>query len=309
MRILVTGSCGFIGSTLVDYLINKGHQVVGIDNLSADSHDQFYFNDKAEYYKYSVTDSVMCSDVFKRHNFDYVFHLAAEARIQRCIEDPSSCLETNTMGTEVMLSLSQKYEVSRFVFMSTSAIYGLQNENLEGDSQKETDTPDCLNAYSYSKWFGESLCKMYSKLYNLDTVCFRGFNIYGNRQPKKGQYAPVMGIFLRQIKNKEALTIVGDGLQKRDFIHVDDVCSALYAGATDHKIQNGEVYNIGTGSNNSIVEIADKMAKHYKHDLQHIYLPPRIGEARVTLADISKTKFKLNWKPEIKVEEWISKQD
>lgn len=313
MKMLVTGSCGFIGSNLVDRLLDMGHEVVGIDNLSADAHDHFYFNPKAKYYEYSVTDDIMCSDVFGKHNFDYVFHLAAEARIQRCIQDPTLCLETNTMGTQTMLSLSKRYGIKRMVFMSTSAIYGLRKNVIAGMTtsrdQKETDAPDCLNAYSYSKWFGEGLCKMYSDLYGLDTVCFRGFNIYGERQPKRGQYAPVIGVFQRQVKYDQSLTIVGDGQQRRDFVHVGDVCDALYEGAVAEKPQNAEVYNIGTGKNHSVLEVADLIAAHYKHKHKHIHLPARAGEAKETLASIGKIKANLNWKPKVVLEDWISKQD
>jgi UDP-glucose 4-epimerase len=310
---LVTGSCGFIGSNLVDRLIEMGHDVVGIDDLSADAHDHFYFNPKAEYHKYSVTDYIMCSDVFKRHKFDYVFHLAAEARIQRCIIDPTLCLETNTMGTQTMLSLAKKYDVKRLVFMSTSAIYGLRSkvvaEMTANGDQKETDEPDCLNAYSYSKWFGEGLCKMYSTLYDLDTVCFRGFNIYGERQPKRGQYAPVIGVFQRQVKSGEPLSIVGDGQQKRDFVHVGDVCDALYEGAVVESNQRGEIYNIGTGKNHSVLQVANLIARHYNHKFDHIHLPAREGEARVTLANIKKIKSNLKWEPKVVLEDWISRQD
>lgn len=291
-KLLITGSCGFVGSNLTDALILQNHEVIGIDNLSSDAHDQFYFNSKAIYYHYDITDYVMCSDVFERHKPNIVFHLAAEARIQNCIEDPGLCMNTNLMGTQTMLDLCKKHHVDRFVFMSTSAVYGLQANPV----QKEEDTTDCLNPYSLSKWFGENLCKMYSKNYALDTVCFRGFNIYGNRQPTKGQYAPVIGIFQRQKHAGEVLTIVGDGEQRRDFIHVSDVCSGLIAGGFVEEPQNGEVYNLGTGKNYSINEIA-KMT-----DGKTIHLSERKGEARSTLADISKIREKLGWTPKHSLE-------
>jgi UDP-glucose 4-epimerase len=227
------------------------------------------------------------------------------------MNDPGRCMETNVMGTQTMLSLCRKHDngcASRMVFMSTSAIYGLSESTQFGvgyASQKETDSIDCLNAYSYSKYFGEQLCKMYSTNYGLDTVCFRGFNIYGNRMPKKGQYALVMGIFNRQIANKESLTIVGDGNQRRDFIHVSDVCRGLIAGATSNRKQNGAVYNLGSGKNYSINNVADMMTRAKYHKVQHTYIPPRNGEAKVTLADISKIKSCLDWEPKITLEEWI----
>jgi nucleoside-diphosphate-sugar epimerase len=270
-----------------------------IDNLSSDAHDQFYFNDKASYHHHNIIDDVMCSDVFERHRPDVVFHLAAEARIQNCIEDPSRCMETNVLGTQTILQLCKRHGVKRVVFMSTSAIYGMGESSSFGvgyASQLESDEPNCLNPYSYSKWFGEKLCQMYSNLYGLDTVCFRGFNIYGNRQPKRGSYAPVMGVFSRQKEQGVPLTIVGDGRQRRDFIHVEDVCRGLIAGAEAEEPQMGEVYNLGTGKNYSVNEIAQMFGGEKTH------LPQRQGEARFTLADVSKIQSKLGWSPQHRLE-------
>jgi len=301
MNYLVTGSCGFIGSHLVDTLVSQGHNVVGIDNLSSDAHDYFYYNEKATYYEYNITDYVMCSDVFERYRPDVVFHLAAESRIQNCIHDPGKCMETNVLGTETMLSLAKKHSAKRFVFMSTSAIYGLRESPT-----LESDTPDCLNAYSYSKFFGENLCKLYSTNYDLDTVCFRGFNIYGDRMPSKGQYALVLGIFQRLINEGKSLTIVGDGNQRRDFIHVSDVCRGLIAGADAKLRQNGEIYNLGSGKNYSVNEIADIMANLLNHRILHTHIPERKGEAKNTLANLDKIKKNLFWYPKTNFEDWIS---
>lgn len=295
---LVTGGCGFIGSNLVDALIELGHKVVVIDNLSSDAHDKFYFNDKAKYYENNINDPHVCNFIFKEHFPTHIINLAAEARIQNCIENPTLCIKTNFNGTQSMLELALKYKSKRFVQMSTSAIYGLNTKV----PQSETDTPDCLNPYSYSKLFAEQLCKMYSDMHGLDTVCFRGFNIYGPRQPKRGSYAPVIGIFSRQKKANETLSIVGDGEQKRDFIHVKDVCSALIAGALNEKKQNGAVYNLGTGTNFSIKQIAEMFNFPYSH------VPQRAGEARETLANIEKIKNAFDWKPTIFLKEYMENQ-
>jgi UDP-glucose 4-epimerase len=309
MNYLVTGSCGFIGSNLVDMLVSQGHNVIGIDNLSSDAHDKFYYNDKATYYEHNITDYVICSDVFNRHNPDIVFHLAAESRIQNCMIDPGKCMDTNVLGTETMLALAKKYSTKRLVFMSTSAIYGLSSESIFDvgyASQTETDRDDCLNPYSLSKLFGERLCKMYSNLYGLDTVCFRGFNIYGDRMPNKGQYALVLGIFQRLINEGKSLTIVGDGNQRRDFIHVLDVCRGLIAGANALHPQKGEVYNLGSGKNYSVNEIANILATARNHKLPHTHVPPRNGEAKITLANLDKIKKELSWYPQTSFEDWIN---
>ncbi len=295
MKYLVTGGCGFIGSNIVKHLLSLGHAVVVIDNLSSDAHDEFYYEEGATYYQYNVTDYIMCSDVFKRHNFDAVFHLAAEARIQNCIEDPTLAFDTNFMGTATMLALCKKHKVKRLVLSSTSAIYGLKNSGL----LNETMSPDCLNAYSLSKYQAEALCKMYSEMYGVDTVCLRYFNVYGPRQPKKGPYAPVIGIFSRQLKSKEPLTIIGDGEQTRDYVHVDDIVKANVMAATHETALNGEIFNVGTGNQYSVNQIARRLSSSLK------YLPARKGEARHTQADITKIKNYFGWKPSIQLLEWL----
>jgi len=309
MKCLVTGGAGFIGSNLVDRLILDGHEVTVIDNESSDAHDQFYWNEKANNYKYNICDYVMCSDVFKRHKPDVVFHIAAEARIQPCIEDPLKAVESNVVGTTTILELSRRYKVKRFVYSSTSSAYGLKNV----PPLVETMPNDCLNPYSVSKTAGEEMCKMYSNLFDLQTVIFRYFNVYGERQPLKGQYAPVIGIFQRQKRAGEPLTIVGDGEQRRDFTHVSDVVEANILAATkefdewqingtEHTIYKyGQVYNVGTGINHSINEIAEMVGG------DKINIPARLGESRITLANILKTKKHLNWEPKIKLTDWIKK--
>jgi UDP-glucose 4-epimerase len=310
MKYLVTGGAGFIGSNLVDRLINDGHEVIVIDNESSDAHDKFYWNEKANNYKYNICNYEMCSDIFNRHRPDMVFHIAAEARIQPCIIDPIKAIETNIVGTGTILQLSRKYEVKRVIYSSTSSAYGLKNI----PPLVETMPNDCLNPYSVSKTSGEELCKMYSKLYGLETIIFRYFNVYGERQPLKGQYAPVIGIFLRQKAAGEPLTIVGDGLQRRDFTHVSDVVLANISAANfnspEYVVENdikytkyewGQVYNIGTGKNHSILEISNMISSDHK------FIPPRLGESRITLADASKAQKHLGWTSKILLEEWINK--
>ena len=159
---------------------------------------------------------------------------------------------------------------------------------------------DCLNPYSVTKVGGEELCKMYTDLFGLETVVFRYFNVYGERQPIKGQYAPVIGIFLRQKSNGEPMTIVGDGEQRRDFTHVKDVVLAniLAADLANKKIV-GELFNIGTGKNYSILEIKDFIEGKFVH------IPEREGEAKITLADNKKAQIYLGWAPTIELKDWI----
>lgn len=287
MKYLITGGCGFIGSHAVDFLIDLGHDVVVIDNLSGDTK---HYNDKAKYYEYNINDYTMCSDVFKKHSPDYVLHFAAEAKIQSCINDPLKAFETNSAGTLTMLELSKKYHIKKMVLSSTSAIYGNRNEQIE------TQEPDCLNPYALSKLQAEQYCKLYGILYNQQSICLRYFNVYGPRNPIFGQYAPVIGIFTKQKQNNENLTIVGDGEQTRDFIHVQDIIKANYYACNSDKQFYGDVFNVGTGVAYTINQIASKIEFNKN---KHKYLPPRVGECRNSKANINKIISCFAWKPSI----------
>jgi UDP-glucose 4-epimerase len=290
---LVTGGCGFIGSHIVDYLIYLNHDVIVVDNRSANN-DQFY--DTAPgvaYLNADITDYYAMSAAME--DVDYVFHLAAESRLQPAIENPIDAITRNCVGTTVMLQAARNACVRRFVYSSTSSGYG----NNPAPSV-ETQPDDCLNPYSASKVAAEKFCKMYTDLYGLDTVCLRYFNVFGSRSPTRGQYAPVIGIFERQKAAGEPLTIVGDGSQKRGFVYVGDVARANYlASIMPLKGHNGEVFNVGSGKNYSIQEIADLISPEQK------YIPKREGEMETTLANIDKIRSVIGWKPEVDVLEWI----
>jgi len=297
MKALVTGGAGFIGSNLVDRLIADGHTVTVIDNESADSNEQFYWNPQARNYNYDVRDYTMVRKLYEGQ--DAVFHLAAEARIQPTIEDPLKAFENNMIGTATVLECARVCGVKRVVYSSTSAAYGIANT----PPLSETMPTDCLNPYSVSKVAGEEMCKMYARLYGMETVTFRYFNVYGERQPLRGQYAPVIGIFLRQRAAGEPMTVVGDGTQRRDFTYVGDVVAANIRAATmtqsaDH--QWGQIYNIGTGRNYSINEIAALMGG------ETVTVPPRPAESRLSLADATKANNDLGWTAQVRLENWIA---
>jgi len=293
MKCLVTGGAGFIGSNLVDKLVELGYDVDVIDDESATAHDQFYYNSKAQYYKYDICDYVNTRHLYD--GVDYVFHLAAESRIQPTIENPIGAVKTNTLGTATVLQCSREANVKRVMYSSTSSAYGLENT----PPLKENMKPDCLNPYSVSKVAGEALCEMYYNLFGLETISFRYFNVYGPRQPMRGQYAPVIGLFLRQKAAGEPLTIVGDGGQRRDFTHVNDVVAANIMCTT--KGVPGELYNVGTGVNLSVKELAHMISNELK------FIEPRPGEARISLANSDKLKS-LGWNPSVKLEDYIKEQ-
>ena len=301
---LVTGGCGFIGSHVVDSLMAKGHQVIVIDDKSAESNDKFFENPKiyesgfkASYFDCSITDYEKIAPLFI--GVDYVFHLGAESRIQPTLERPQDACMTNFVGTCNVLQAARANGVKRVMYSSTSSGYGLKNEPpLREDMER-----DCLNPYAVTKVAAEDLARMYYTLWGLETVIFRYFNIYGDREPTKGQYAPVVGLFLKQFRDNEVLSIVGDGTQRRDFTHVDDVVQAnMLAMESDNPGILGEIFNVGTGKNCSVLELAQMISDNYT------FIPPRPGEAKNTLADISKARTLLNYNPTITIEEWIKQK-
>ena len=294
---LVTGGAGFIGSNLVDKLLELGHEVVVIDNEYSDAHEQFYWNSKAQNHKYDIRDYENTRPLYD--GVDYVFHIAAEARIQPAILNPIEAVSINCVGTTTVLQCAREAGVERVMYSSTSSGYGFNSS-----PNRESQPDDCLNPYSVSKVAGEKLCSMYTDLFGLKTIIFRYFNVYGERQPIKGQYAPVVGIFLRQKDAGEALTIVGDGEQRRDFTHVSDVVNANILAATKDVDDRhfGQVYNIGNCKNYSVNEVADMISDN------QINIPARIGESKVTLADNSKMMSTFGWIPKVKLENWIGEQ-
>ena len=293
MKFLVTGGAGFIGSHLVDKLLGDGYDVKVIDNESASENDFFYWNEKADNYLYDILNDNKIEKLFK--DIDCVFHLAAESRIQTAIKNPSKTFSVNFKGTLNILNACKKYNVNRIIYSSTSSIYGLKNI----PPLKENMDRDCLNPYSSSKAAGEDLVKIFSRFYNLKSIILRYFNVYGERQPTKGQYAPVVGLFQKMKKDGKPMTVVGDGKARRDYTHVKDVVNANILAAMKKDLLRTETINIGTGTNYSVLELVDMIGDDYVH------IPPRLGEAIETLADISKAKNYLNWEPSISIKNWI----
>jgi UDP-glucose 4-epimerase len=293
-KVLVTGGCGFIGSNLVDALIEKDYEVNVMDNLSSES-EVFYHNEKANYYHSDITNFESVLEAMK--DCEIVFHLAAESRIGTSLENPAKSCHVNFVGTCNILQAARQIGVKSVVYSSSSACYGLSNSL----PQKETDKIDNLNPYSVSKYAAEDLCKMYHNLWGLNTVSLRYFNVYGERMPSKGQYAPVVGVFLRQKSQNQPLTVVGDGLQSRDFVYVKDVVSAnILASSTEHCY--GNIYNIGSGKSYTVLEIAKSISTNY------IHIDQRPGESRHTKSDYSRFHADSGWSPKTELSKWIESQ-
>ena len=291
---LVTGGAGFIGSHLVEYLLQAGHKVIVIDNESANN-EEFYWNPNTDCNRVDVCNYEKSRPLYE--GVDYVFHLAAESRLQPAIENPIEAVYKNCVGTTVALQCAREAGVKRFVYSSTSSGYG--NNPYPN---VETQPDDCLNPYSASKVSAEKFCKMYYDLYGLETVSLRYFNVFGERSPTVGQYAPVIGIFQKQKDAGNPLTIVGDGSQKRDFIYAGDVAKANYLSATTNlNGYFGQVFNVGSGKNYSVKEIADVISD------DQVFIPRRSGEMETTIANIDKIGKVMGWKPEVDVINWIKK--
>ena len=291
MKCLVTGGAGFIGSNLVDKLIEDGHEVNVLDNLSTGKIENV--NEKANFFKADITYDFI-NQAFE--GVDVVFHTAALARVQPSIDDPIAFDKVNVGGTLNMLKLAVDNGVKRFVYSASSSAYG----NTDKLPQKETDPTDPLSPYGVQKMVGEIYCTMFPKVYDIETVSLRYFNVYGERQSLEGAYCLVMGIFAQQRLNGEPMTINGDGKQRRDFTYVGDVVDANIKAATSDKVGNGEVINIGSCNNKSVNELADLIGG------DRIHKEPVI-EPFATLADNTKAKELLGWEPKQNFEEWVSK--
>ena len=297
MKVLVTGGAGFIGSNIVDKLIELGNTVIVVDNESTDCHETFYWNDHAENYKYDICDYDKIEPLF--NGVDCVFHLAAEARIQPSIQNPTLTAKTNVYGTCNVLQAAKENDVKRFVYSSTSASYGLKNVAPVDENM----TPDCLNAYSITKCAGEDLCKMFHRMYGMETVIFRYFNVYGETQSPDGPYAQVLAVFLEQVRKKLPLTINGKGNQTRDFTYVGDIVDGIILAGENTKYEfKGKAINLGRGDSYSIFDIAKRLGKSY------IFNPPNPGENPHDMADITRAEHLLGWKPSMNVLEWLDTQ-
>jgi nucleoside-diphosphate-sugar epimerase len=295
MKYVVVGGAGFIGSNIVDKLVEQNHEVVVIDNLSTGKRENINPKVKLEYIDISdpKQDKNM-TEVMK--GADSVFLLAAKARVQPSIEEPVEYEVNNTIGTLNVLKCASDAGVRRVVYSASSSAYG----NTEKLPSVESDPVNPLSPYGAQKYYGEVMCKMFSEVYGLETVSLRYFNIYGERQNVGGAYAMVIGIFVDQLLKGEPMTIRGDGEQRRDFTYVGDVVNANILASQSEKVGNGEVINIGNGDNRSINEIADMIGDN-KVNVDPVIEPPE------TLADNSKARELLGWEPKGNINTWIPK--
>jgi UDP-glucose 4-epimerase len=285
MKILVTGGAGFIGTNLIKRLLRDGQDVVSVDNYSTGFKENQ--QDGCHYYDYDISKTnnlqkELLIETLENGKFDTIFHLAALARIQPSIKNPYKTLFNNFVSTLNILEYARQNDI-RFVYAGSSSIHhGL------------FESP-----YAWSKFSGEDLCKLYSNVYNTDTAICRFYNVYGPHQIEDGIYATLLGIFQKQYREGNPLTIVGDGEQRRDFTHVDDIVDGVIKSS--EQPFRGEIFELGSGVNFSINEIADMFGKDYPKE----YIEQRPGEYDVTLCDYTIANKVLRWKPTRNVEVYI----
>ena len=281
--VLVTGGAGFIGSHLVELLVASGYRVRVLDNLSYGRRE--WIHRDAEFLNGDICSLEDCRRAVE--GVGGVFHMAAMSRSAASLDNIEICTTNNIVGTQNVLSAAREAGVGKVVYSGSSTYYGSHDvPHVEGMP------PDFLNFYGLTKYAGEEYCLMFDKLYGVPSVVLRYFNVYGPRQPEVGVYALVLGIFLRRQAEGKPLEIHGSGLQRRDFIHVRDVAAANLA-AFESDVR-GEVFNIGSGTNISVKELADMISP-----LHQSQGPQRKGDAKETLADISKARRMLGWNPQV----------
>ena len=293
-KAVVTGGAGFIGSNLVDKLIDMDVEVTILDDLSTGKKENI--NSKAKFINCDISivpQSLLTSYI---DGADVIFHLAALARVQPSIEDPLPYNNANITGTLNILLAAHKVGAKRVVYSASSSAYG----NATKFPTPEEHPTNPLSPYGLQKYVGEQYCKMFSQVYGLDTVSLRYFNVYGERMSLEGAYKLAIPIFANQMLEGKPLTINNDGEQRRDFTYVGDVVSANILAATNPEDLKGEIFNIGNGDNYSVNELADMLGgeKSYGN---------KVIEPFETLADNSKAALMFNWEPKGNLPTWIKK--
>jgi len=292
LKSIVTGGAGFIGSHLVDELLNMGHKVVVLDNFSTGRKENLdHVKDKIKLVKCDLSNKGEWIEEFK--NVDWVFHLASLADIVPSIQNPEGYFRSNVDATFYVLEAARNANVKRFVYSASSSCYGIP------DKYPTLEESDIRPQYPYAlaKRMGEELVEHWAQLYNFPAISLRFFNVYGTRSRTSGTYGAVFGVFLAQKLAGKPYTVVGDGNQTRDFTYVTDIVSALIAAAESTK--TNKIYNVGSDTTVSVNKIVELLGG------DKVNIPKRPGEPDCTYADITKIKDELGWRPTISIEEGV----
>ncbi|MDP2923080.1 MAG: SDR family oxidoreductase [Candidatus Omnitrophota bacterium] len=332
MRYLVTGGAGFIGSHIVERLLKEGHFVRVLDNFSSGKEENLDFTkhltpNTYDLIKGDIRDKATCNKACE--SIDYVLHQAALRSVPKSMNDPQSYNDVNINGTVFMLQAAAKNKVKRFVFASSSSVYG----DIDTFPEKEDFLPQPISPYALTKLAGEHYCHIFSEHFNLETMCLRYFNVFGPRQALDDEYAVVVPKFIHCILHDEQPPIFGTGKQSRDFTYIDNVVEANILAATQGlegsappagggtpglPIGRGAsvsvpkkaahiVFNVANGKDNTVLELVYALNKIIGKNIKPTFLPVRPGDVFRTLADISKIKSKLGFKPKVDFEEGLKR--
>ncbi|MDT8452101.1 MAG: SDR family oxidoreductase [Gammaproteobacteria bacterium] len=300
MKTLVTGGAGFIGSHIVERLLNDGHRVIVLDDFSTGHRHNLPTHNALTIIEGDISNY----DTVKHcmPGVDWVFHKAAVASVPRTVNDPVGSSLINYLGTLHLLEAARKHKVKRFVFASSAALYG-DEPTLP---KLETMRPVTLSPYAVDKLASESACGMYSRLYGLETVCLRYFNVYGPRQDPSSPYSGVISIFTNKLSHNEMPTIYGDGEQTRDFVFVSDVVEANMRAVTE-KGCAGQFFNIACANKISLNRLLKTLCELYEVEFNACYEEARQGDIKHSYANIDKARILLNWSPRIDLKEGLSR--
>ena len=292
---IITGGAGFIGSNLTDNLVRIGDKVIILDNFVSGKKNNLAHHKKKDVkiVKLDISKSKNLDKYFK--GVDYIFHLAGLAEIIPSIKNPKQYFDNNVIGSLNVVEAAKKAKIKKLIYAASSSCYGTP----KSFPTSEKDKIDLKHPYAVTKFMGEELIMKYASIFNMPNISFRFFNVYGPRLNTSGQYSAVIGNFLSQTRKKKPLTIVGNGKQTRDFIHVDDLANAFIKVIKSKSVN--KIYNLGSGKRTSINTIAKIFGGKKK------FIPIRPGEPRNSLANISKIKKEINWKPKITIEEGIKR--
>ena len=295
LKSVITGGAGFIGSNLANHLVKIGHKVIILDNFVSGKRSNLEHLKKKDV-------KIINIDVSKNKNLnkylkgaDYIFHLAAFAQIMPSIKNPKKYFKNNVIGTLNVLEAAKSKKIKKLIYAASSSCYGASKKI----PTSEKDKIELNNPYAATKFLGEELVMKYASIFKMPNISFRFFNVYGPKINISGPYSAVIGNFLFQKKNNKPLTIVGNGQQTRDFIHIDDLVSAFLKAIKSKKVN--KIYNLGSGKRTSINTIAKIIGGKKK------FIPTRPGETKHSLANISKLKKEIKWKPKTSINTGIKK--
>ncbi len=296
-KILVTGGAGFIGSNLVDALVEQGHEVSVVDDLS--SGDKTNLNPRAKFFELSLNDKKL-SKVFVNQKPDAVFHLAAQIDVRKSVADPVWDAECNIIGSLKLLELCREHKTKKIIFSSTGgAIYGDTNQCPTPESHLELP----ISPYGIAKLTIEKYLNFYHLIHGLNYVALRYANVYGPRQNTKGE-AGVVAIFCDRLLQGKNPTVNGDGSQTRDYVYVADVVAANLLALNSDKLG---IYNVGTGVETSVNDLASRLKQAADVDIELNYGPAKAGEQQRSCLDYSLIKTELGWQPTVQLAAGLEK--